>query len=187
MHPSRFLTAPTIFLCMLSNTYASEPLVVLGLPLGSQLAEMPKNCVKIGAIPKKICWVDSPNIYKGTRTGMAALPAPDSRPRWAAYALFDLQVARDRTLDKIEVSTLPPTNRNDIVNSISSRFGHPTLLGPQGPTTYSATWDLPEIHVYLLCSSDKCHVAFSSAKEHAELARQLAERSKIDAKRPISP
>lgn len=115
---------------------------------------------------------------------MVLIPGADQRPKWAAYANFDLRMASDGTVENLKAQTHSAADAPAILQSISSRFGAPsrTTSRPE-----SASWVRPEVFIEMRCSSESCMVEFMSAASYAEWQRDLANRRKIDAARPISP
>lgn len=163
---------------------AAEPVTVLGLPLGGKL-KMPIRQCKIsdlGKETKSLCWVDAPRAYKNTRSGMVLVPGQDARPSWAANALFSIRVHTDGTLEKIEVERFSQENDEVIRTSVSARWGSPTRLGNS-----TAEWKRPEIYVSILCYDRKCKTEFLSPDSYKEWMRELDDRKRKDAARPVSP
>ena len=168
------------------SAWASEPVTVLGLPLGGKLKMPMRQCrlSEDGTTVKSICWVDKPFAYKDSRSGMALVPDPDSRPRWAAHATFDLTVKTNGTLDKVTVESYGKSDETEIIKSVSSRWGAPDrAVGAGGQTE----WRRPDVYIGLLCSERKCKTDFLSADYFSEWMRELDARKRKDAARPISP
>jgi hypothetical protein len=164
---------------------AAETVAVFGLPLGGKapaINQCPSNAEKA----KSVCWVGRP--FKGAHghLGSVHLPNPDSRPAWAAHAVFEASVDGAGLLQRLKASTVVAANRSEIANSIASRWGLPdqTSLAQPGPA--SATWTKPELTIFMFCS-DKCSVEFRSAAEQAARETAAAARKRTDAARPASP
>ncbi|QYG01839.1 hypothetical protein [Massilia sp. NP310] len=167
---------------------ASEPITVLGLPLGGKLPAPVGKCKN--APPKRdagACWVYS-RKWPGGVSGSLHLPDDPSRPTWAAYAMFEASIAKDGTLKEFTVESSDVYSFKTIVDSISSRFGRPAL--PTPPSSYMgfASWDRAEIGITTFCKiSGPCYTKFVSAEVAADNRRRTQEVVKRDAARPIAP
>lgn len=176
---------PAIMLGLLicAATAGASELTVLGLPLGGKLEPTPKACRSHNP-EQHLCWVSKPfTASNGAQRGMVRLPTTDTLPIWAAHATFNLAIARNGELESIRAHTHSADEWPRIAESITARFGEPA-------TTYKTTanWHHPEINITLHCSlSSGCSVEFESAAAYAERQRQIAERQKKDAARPLAP
>lgn len=164
---------------------AAEPVTVFGLPLGGKapvINQCPSNTDKA----KSVCWIGPP--FKGShgRLGAVHLPGPDSRPAWAAHAAFEASVDHAGRLERIKVSTVVAANRTEIANSIATRWGLPNQTSLAQPGVASATWNKPDLTIFMLCS-EKCSVEFRSAAEQAARDKAAGDRMRVDAARPASP
>ena len=185
------ISAHLVALWLHTTAYASEPLSILSLPLGGKLAKTPRECSfhEIGGDPKELCWVAPPYIHKdGSRSGSVEVPNRQGRPAWAENVIFKIDISKDRTVNKIAVRTVDSLRKVEIEKSISLRFGYPTEPRYTGPNSYSANWNLPDIHIRMLCSDPAfCNIEFSSPAQNEALQRELAARAKAAASRPITP
>ena len=177
-----------LILCAGSPARAEEPVTVLGLPLGGKFKMPIRQCEirELGKDVRSLCWVDRPYVTGGVRLGSISVPGADTRPKWAAFASFDAHVEKDGTLSKLGVQTFSDGAFDEIVSSISSRFGKPSDFST-GPTTKGATWNRQDIHIRMYCGYRGCQVEFQSPAYYAQLQRELAARKAKDAARAISP
>jgi hypothetical protein len=189
MKAFRYFVAVLLFAT--GSAGAADPITVLGLPLGGKLKMPLKQCPSSLDVRnyRNLCWVGEPTIVSGgTRMGGLGVPSPDQRPKWAAYGSFDAQVAKDGTLESLDVRTFRADEFVEILNSITGRFGQSQHESRPGSAIMAATWDRKDIHIELLCSgSFGCKTTFTSAAEHADRLRELAARKAKDAARPASP
>lgn len=167
---------------------AAEPITVLGLPLGGKLPGPVSKCKD--APPKRdagICWVYS-RKWPGGISGSLHLPDDPGRPTWAAYAMFEASIAKDGTLTEFTVESSDLHSFKTITDSISSRFGRPSLPTPPPSYIGFARWDRPEIGITTFCKiSGPCYTKFVSAEVAAANRRRIQEVVKRDAARPIAP
>lgn len=177
-------------LAFLSVTaHATDAMSVFGLPLGGMLKTQPLSCPTNTDRAKEICWIDKPFVASnGDRLGSIHLPNPDSRPAWAAYAMFSVKIAKDGVLEELKVRTLSAKEKHVIAQSLSSRFGLPNETTLPRNDTASATWARSDIFIYMLCDrSEFCIVEFRSPKAQVEREREAAARRQKDSARPASP
>lgn len=187
MNPTIFVFAALAASSAVAAAAAAPVTAVLGVPVGGKLSATPKTCantsaggVDVGAI----CWVSQPQKYGKWKSGMVAIPGADKRPRWAAYATFDMRLSRDGTVESLKAKTHSAYDAPEIVRSISSRFGAPN---ESRAAPMSATWVRPDIYINMLCSTEWCMVEFMSAASYGEWQADLVERRKVDAARSIAP
>lgn len=161
---------------------AAAPTQILGIPLGAKLSYSPAVCPINTDKAQRICWIGQPfKGVDGSRLGHAHIPDPDSRPKWAAYTMFELTVASDRTVKEIKVKS-ENTERAEILASIAARFGAPRAQGPQ-----SANWFHSDVHVEMLCASNtKCWTTFKVPPSEEEIKRAAARQAR-EKSRPITP
>lgn len=168
---------------------AVEPVTVLGLPLGGKLQAPMRKCKD--APPKMdapLCWIYSRIGSAGTVSGALHVPGEDARPKWAAYAAFEGNIAKDGTLQQFTVESSNNYPFEQIVDSISARFGPPKSSKPSASYRSYASWDRPEIGIRILCElSGKCYTKFLSAEVAADERRRIHEVVKRNAARPIMP
>jgi len=181
--------AKFVFVALTASAAATAAPVTtaLGVPVGGKLSSQPKTCpsTAAGSVDiRAICWVGAPQKYGRWKSGMVLIPGADQRPKWAAYANFDLRMASDGTIENLKAQTHSAADAPAILQSISSRFGSPSRSASRPE---SASWVRPEVFVEMRCSNESCVVEFMSAASYAEWQRDLADRKKIDAARPISP
>lgn len=181
------LASSAVGICSIALGQQSEQL--LGLPFGDTL--------KISACPKKFwdakkpCWVGKPFFYKpdGSLTGAVAVPEGESkkRPLWAAHGTFNLTLDKEGKVQKIEIRTSAPNEADEIVKSVSKRFGAP-LSNYVTPHGQLAKWSSPtQGGVEMFCHDEACITTFRTAKNQKELDAELAARAKSDAVRPDAP
>lgn len=170
------------------SAFAYEAVTVFGLPLAGKFEKKPNICPLNSAKSKTICWIVKPYVGKdGVRIGDVHLPDPDSRPAWAAYRIFHIRIENDGELSEIEFETDDSELRQVIERSISYRFGPPKDNSLSAPGTGSASWQLNDIFIRQMCSTEICIVSFRSRRLQNEVERQIADRKKKEALRPISP
>jgi hypothetical protein len=170
-------------------TAATAPVQVLGLALGGNVKLPIRVCSpsEIGAVDvKSICWVSPPFKYRKRLIGRASVPGSDARPLWAAHATFELNVRTDGMLSRVTAHTFSARDYDQVRQSISSRFGEPTFVQPDGSTR--AVWHLKAIHIELSCRNDHgCETNFLTPELQAEEAAETFARLKKDAARPATP
>jgi hypothetical protein len=184
------LLAIIFWLAINSPTHAAGPVTVLGLPVGGKITMPIRECAvrEIGTNVRSLCWVDAPSTFKGSSYGMVSVPGSDHRPRWAAYATFNVWVARDGTLETFDVRTTGANDFVEILNSISGRFGQSEREPRAGSAIMSADWTRKDIHITLRCTKvSGCVTSFTSAAKHAEHLSEVAARKAKDGARPLSP
>lgn len=171
-----------IALCLLNGTTTAAPTQILGLPLGGKLAYSPAVCPLNTDSMKRICWVGSPFTGRDhRRSGPAHIPNPDSRPLWAANALFALELKKDLTLTRIKLQSVG-SDRSTIYQSIAGRFGPPITQDDLG-----ARWMHPEANITLLCrKGSSCSIEFYVPASDAEL-EAASKKLQKEKSRPISP
>lgn len=172
-------------------TVSAAPISVLGLTLGGPIKPSARPCIPAngGTEGKLLCWVDRPDVRSdGSKVGMLHVPGSDTRPKWAAHVTFDAQVSRAGTLDILKIRTFGAKDGQDILASISSRFGTPFEHLPETQQFTRAKWRSPDAFIDMICkSSEGCMVEFRSAEEHTRLERELTARKAKDSARPIAP
>ena len=160
-------------------------LTILGQPLGGTL-KVTGNCPNPGSPPRVACWVSKPYVSKdGARLGYVDLPAPDSRPDWAAYAMFKVWLSKSSQLERLQVETVGKDSADSITSSINSRFGLPTAITRLPEGIYAADWMQRDVVIKQLCSrTTGCKVEFITPESWAA---QQAEVEARKAKRPVAP
>jgi hypothetical protein len=170
---------------------AADSAMIFNLPLGGKLKMPVRVCEfrEIGSDQvRSMCWIERPFMHKGTMLGGLELPNPDSRPSWAAHALFKAQVGNDGTLEKLSARSSSFDRQYEIRQSIESRFGLPSEVSPTGSPISGAAWHQKDIHIKMLCSREiGCDVEFSSVRAYDALQKELSARRAKDSARPISP
>jgi hypothetical protein len=173
-----------------SPTAALDPVTVFGLELGAKLKAPFRQCTmkEIGTDVRSLCWISPPFTYKGWRTGSIQVPGADRRPVWAVNASFDTSIATDGTLGELKVKTYPSDNFNEILNSVSLKFGPATkVTNLPASKALSASWNRQDIRIELMCGPRiDCYTIFTSPERAAELAREEKARRAKDAGRPLS-
>ena len=186
--PKWIIAAISMSIC-LGAWSAETEMHVLGYPLGGKLSAAPKICPLKSENSKTLCWVGAPATLKGGgKSGLVHLPSPDSRPEWAAHAMFKMLIRKDLTVDSLEVRTFSGLKGPTIDASISARFGAPTSPRIQSGDLVSSTWARQDVHIRMACRlSDFCLVMFRSPVSQAKLNEELRARSATNTARPISP
>lgn len=181
----------SLLLCSAGDSNAAEPITVLGLPLGGKITPPLKACRDLPPgkyMQQGTCWVYSTAGPKGGRSGELHIPGADSRPAWAAYADFRADVDQNGTLTQFTVISRDANQADEIINSISTRFGPPAHSNSNPPFKWYANWTRPEIGISFLCNiGNKCHTRFTSAEVASEERARLQKQMKLDAARPVSP
>lgn len=171
---------------MAASTVAGAASPVLGLPLGGPF-KVKDECPIDARQAKEVCWIGPPRITdSGGNIGAIYVPDPDSRPLWAAYARFKVQVAADGMLESIELMA-SGRDRTTIAQSISTRFGTARENSEGRMGSMKARWVAEGIEASLLCLPEDCYVSFNSPRYQARLEAELAERKRINAARPVAP
>lgn len=166
--------------------FGQESNHLLGIPFGGrfQLSQCPANTDKAA----RPCWLDRPFFYKptGSQSGHVHLPSSDTRPKWAAHAMFQLTLDKAGIVQEFKVNTFDAQERRQIAESISRRFGAPVENMLHREDISWASWRSPEGTVSLRCQRE-CWVEFRSPSAQAALDAELATRAKKDAARPSAP
>jgi len=112
------------------------------------------------------------------------LPAPNTRPAWAAYSSFEVQIAANGLLERIKVRTGAP--KAEVAASIRERFGLPTAVTDiASDGIHAAEWSAPGLVVKLLCvESRDCSVEFSTAAAEAARLREVEARRQAHPRTP---
>jgi len=168
---------------------AAAPVTILGMPLGGKTKPI-RACTmnQIGSFDTTpLCWISTPPLDKGVRKGGLQIPGSATRPAWAAQASFYATVDKAGVLQELGARTHHLRDYAEIVSSVSSRFGAPTLTSSIGPGP-SATWKHADAEIYLLCTGRHgCDISFTlpayAAAQRSAAEKQLAK----DAARPIAP
>jgi hypothetical protein len=175
----------------MSNAYAEDSLVVLGLPLGGKLKTKIRHChvSELATSVKSACWVSRPYLAKdGSMSGHIEFPDRDTVPKWAAHASYEASVSKNNELMSFKITVHSGSHRDEILESISQRFGRPSSASPINRGLSSATWDKKDIYIHMLNNqSTNCHIEFRSAVAQAEYEKEMAARRKADAARAVVP
>ncbi len=178
-----------LLLCQPAMAAPAAPMTVLGLPLGGNVKVPIRVCKshEIGSREiKSICWVSPPFVYKKNMLGSSNIPDSNSLPSWAVNATFRLQVRTDGKLQEISAHTFSKEDYDKIQQSISSRFGAPTFLEPNGGRR--AVWHLKEIHIDLACRTELgCETNFRTSELQAQNTAEAIAEFKKNAARPVAP
>lgn len=169
---------------------AAEPVTVLGLPLGGKVKMPILKCPApdTDSEVRSLCWVETPQRYKGARSGWARAPGESKMPKWAARGFLEPWVKDDGTLQSLTVKSGSADQFTEILNSISSRFGQSQRESRPGSATKSAEWTRDDVHIQLLCSSSiGCSTTFTSGAAHAAHLQAVAAREQKDSARSVSP
>lgn len=165
---------------------ADQTIKVLGLELGGKISQPINICPADRDKAKSICWVEKPFKAKdGDLMGSVRLPNPDSRPLWAAYAIYKFHLAKDGTLKSLTVRSVVDSQKPEILQSLKTRFGEPNSA-EQHESGFLARWDKPDIYIQLICTPI-CEVGFRSVAYHAEMLANMSAQKKIEAARPVTP
>lgn len=167
---------------------AADQVTVLGVPLGGKITPALKVCPFDTDDSKSICWVGKPFVSKdGTRLGTVHLPNPNSRAEWAAYAGFNIFMAKDGTIDLLKVTVRDVRAKNVIAESISSRFGLPQTTTLQRDDLAEARWRGEGIEVRQVCIPSFCEVRFMSAAALRNEAQEKEAAARVKMARPVAP
>lgn len=171
---------------MPESTHAEASNRLLGIPFGDklQLTRCPADTRNV----KRPCWIDKPFFHKalGTTSGYVRFPDSDSRPRWAAHGMFTLVLDKEGTVQEIKVNTYVPSERFEIAQSISSRFGKPVTDRLRSSDAAAAYWHTHEGTAQLRCNNE-CWVEFRTPEAQAARDAKLAVQQNSDAARPVAP
>lgn len=179
------LSSIALAIASTASAATTEPIIVFGVPIGGALKTIPKLCPFDTDKAKTPCWVDRPYQHRdGSQAGALHLPNAENRPKWAAYATFEVQITRQGVVDKLSAKVHSTRNLTEIQESIVGRFG-PSTTSTNSPKVISQTWARPDVHVKLLCSpGDFCAVELSSLAYRARYEREMEQRRATDAARP---
>jgi hypothetical protein len=182
----KIITHFTSAIIFASSVHAQPSNRLLGIPFGEKLrlTQCPSDTQKA----TKPCWIEKPFYDKptGAKLGYAFLPNPDSRPKWAAYAMFSLTLDKANVVQEIKVNTFDPAERFEIAQSISSRFGKSDDDRLKSSDVKVAYWSTKEGTAQIRCSKE-CWVEFRTPTAQAERNAEYAARQKADAVRPKAP
>lgn len=156
---------------------------VLGVELGGKFA-IGAICANSSKPPSQPCWLDRPFKHNGAQLGAVMLPAPETRPQWAAYGPFDVHLSSKGTLEQIKVRTAAP--KGEVASSIRERFGLPaTVTNIPEKGIHAAEWIAPGLVVKMLCIDHRdCSVDFVSAAQEAIRLRDAESRRQAHPKAP---
>lgn len=161
--------------------------IVLGMPVGEQLAPEPQACPSKKESARQMCWVGRPSVARdGTKLGMIHLPRTDSRPAWAGNLPVMVTLSKDGTLEELKLSNVPARERSAIVRSISTQFGTPRNAGDQGSTAW-AGWAGKGVHVKMTCQEERCLLTVRTNAAEALARLQADGRKTTDAGKPSTP
>ena len=135
---------------------------------------------------KSICWVGNPFIYKGSKSGFVHVPDSAARPKWAAFGVYEIDVDKSQILRAVKVTPGYLYSRDEVISSISHRFGDPTVNKMQRSPMATYTWDSNELFVQMVCSPE-CSIRFLSKLEKAAMDSRILANQRRDAARPIGP
>lgn len=184
------LSVTILWLTIISPAHSVEPVTVLGLPLGSGVGLSTRQCkvIELGTDVKSLCWVDSPQLLDGSRTGSIAVPGSDSRPKWAAFGTFEATISNNGTLRSFAINTSDGSVFEEIRDSVAARFGSPKTESRPGARLMSAEWDRDDVYIRLNCAvRSGCHTRFVSAAWRARHVQEMAARKAKDTARPATP
>lgn len=134
---------------------------------------------------KDICWLGAlPRNYSGQRAGTILLPK-GNLPVWAKFATFELWF-HGEALQRVKL-TVHPQDQENIITSVSERFGKPIDVSLSDYSARWVNWELADVSVKYTCAGDSCNLYFISAEMRARLAKELAARNRQDAVRPRTP
>jgi hypothetical protein len=144
---------------LLAVTSFAGVVPVFGLPLGGKFSTALPRCPVDASTSKVMCWVGKPFLGGGGALGSIGLPGADTRPAWAAYAMFEVEIDKHGVLDRLRVRAFDGQQKPAIEASIARRFGVPTTSQPLVDHISSATWVRDDIDISLICK-DECFVEF---------------------------
>ena len=179
-----FLTLLLLCISLSINSQTNKQL--LGIPFGAPLHL--QGCPSPAEEATAPCWIDSPFFYEptGERLGAAHLPNPDLRPKWAAYAWFELTLDKLSNVQVVKVTTFNSTDLYQIANSINQRFGKPINSQFQKKGISWATWSSKDGYVDMRCQ-EKCWIEFRTPSAQRAREAEERERKAVDAARPRAP
>ena len=179
--------AECALLCLVVAASYAKAEGLLGLPFGDklELRACPANSDKA----KAPCWIDKPFFYKptGAKLGYIHVPNPDSRPSWAAYAMFQITLDGDSKVQELRVEPVSREAHDEILSSVSIRFGAPKQSDRFDNGLSSASWRSSEGTANMYCSPGKCFVEFRTPKAQAEREAGMAAQRLKNAARPKAP
>ena len=187
MKIAKLMGAFSLITCIASPSLAQTGNAkLLGIPFGARIS--------ISACPvdtwnvTRPCWIREPHIssVNGSLVGLAHIPDPNSRPAWAAYADFALSVDRSGVVDIITVSVSPRISRQEIIDSISLRFGKPLDHQRVDSNSPLVNWRSAEGAVNMVCHRD-CQVSFMTPAAKDAFEAKVAEMLRKEANRPKAP
>jgi hypothetical protein len=169
------------------HSVASTETPVLGLTIGAKFPPI-KECTEQQVVSgNAMCWLDTPSIFRHRKSGNIKLPNADSRPAWAAYALFHASLDEHGILTSLKALNSHAESYGDIVASIRSRFGAPTYAFSTPDQVRAVRWESSPVRIEMICSPPLgCQVTFSTPPTSAQIeaAKTLAEKEKT---RPAGP
>ena len=187
-----FITAMVVAFVIFPNYCFPSEIVVFGLPLGGEISPYPKACSKKNyeIDVKTTCWVSKQeNNNKKGAFGIINVPGRASRPKWAEYASFTISVNKgNNSVKRIIVDTFDSSKQDEIVKSISSRFGPPS--NPySNKVGFITDWTTKDAHIKMSClyQENKCTVEFLSSEEANSYFAEMAKRDGVDKARKVSP
>mgnify|MGYP000856758310 FL=1 len=187
MHTPRVLIAVALAASLPTvGALAQTGKLLLGVPFGEKLdlRQCPSNTDKANAP----CWIEKPFLYKptGSRLGHIHLPNPSTRPEWASYAMFQIDLDKDNRVQELKVTTFDSKDRIQVGESISLRFGKPLENELRRSDASWASWRSSEGYVDMRCV-DKCWIEFRTPTAQAAREAEMAERNRMNASRPKAP
>lgn len=167
----------------LAQAQISEP--VLGIPLGKTFEP-----IKCEGRRDTWCTLEAPPMKGRYFTLMPPdSDSPTGLPTWVRRDHLFLELNADGIVDKFYVTTLGPFVQDEVIESISGRFGKPTSLEKQtkqnimGVTVeaISAVWKTADAVISHTCSQiNSCTVMFYTAEAHAAEMERMQQRKQRD-------
>lgn len=156
-----------------ASTASAEMVEIFSLPLGGKLATKMQKCSTHKKEAAKICWLGKPFDAGGGVLLASAAIRDDLLPKWATAEFPQVQINDGKFLHSIKYasSTSMYRDREEIVSSISRRFGQPSVINYQG--TYSATWVKLPGRIELGCYRGSCYL---------DILSDVAERERVELK-----
>lgn len=163
------------------------PISIFGVQLGGRIGVV-KTCPLDSMKSKVNCWVGEPNKHRdGGRSGMIHLTNSDGRPKWAAFATFEAEVSPKGILERLVTRIHGSDQIAEIHSAIVGRFGVPTRSASRTVSSYSVEWIRKDISVRMLCAiGEFCMIDTASPAWWADYQRQLEDRRRKDAARPVT-
>lgn len=181
------LLAISASLLLFSSQALSEQTKVLGLPLGGVFEKMPAKCPQNSFEHKQLCWIEGPKKSKdGSSYGLFHIPHDFPIPSWASFSLIHVTLDKNNAVSMITARTLESTKRQEVIDSIKTRFGAPDSFVSTPSGAIGVTWVARDVYVSLTCG-DACTAEFWTPEARLEHNRRVEAYRQKEAMRPAAP